>query len=359
MSELPKNAGGALPSTPRNRSAARPITAPLYRGDCAPAAAHVGGRDPVEVRARLANIEILHGLSGELLDTILARCTIHELTPGEALLVAGQLNERMFLILSGELRVHLPDHLESAIATLVAGDTVGELSTIDHQAAGATVIAHTDALLLAIDEIMFWHIVRASHLFAVRLMLKLAERVRANNSTVQANMELCAQLEAVALSDALTGVHSRRWLQETLPRIIDRHRFNQQQLTIALVDVDHFKRVNDTYGHPTGDRVLVEIAQALRAKLRPSDFVARFGGEEFVVVLPNTTLAGARIAAERIREAVNAAVITTRQHGTLPSVSVSIGLGELHEGIDQSALLETADAALYRAKHNGRNRVEG
>jgi diguanylate cyclase (GGDEF)-like protein len=365
MSEIAKAVVRAIPLHTRRNTPARGDTTPLFvtkDSDAAEADAEAPAsapeHDPIEIRARLAGIEILRGLSGELLDAILARCSIHELVPGQALLVAGQTNEKMFLILAGELRVHLADHLEAPIAMLCAGDTVGELSTIDHRPAGATVIANSEALLLAIDETMFWHIVRASHLFAVRLMLKLAERVRANNSTVQANMELCAQLEAVALSDALTGVHSRRWLDETLPRIMDRHRWSHQPLCLAVVDVDHFKRVNDTYGHPTGDVVLVEIAKALRARLRPSDFVARFGGEEFVIILPGTALAGATIAAERIREAVRTTIITTRQRGTIAPVTVSIGLAEMHDGHDPHALLEIADAALYRAKHNGRDRVE-
>jgi diguanylate cyclase (GGDEF)-like protein len=248
--------------------------------------------------------------------------------------------------------------LEVRVATLRAGDTVGELSAIDKKPTSATVIAHTDAAILVIDETMFWHMIHASHGFAVRLMLKLVERLRANNTTVQANMELSAHFEAAALSDALTGVHSRRWLDETLPRLCDRHRFDGQPLTLGVVDVDHFKKVNDQYGHQAGDQVLVQVARMLRGKLRPTDFVARFGGEEFVAIFPGTALLGAKVAAERLREAIAKSEFKARDGSALPRVTISVGLAALGPDQDVPALLERADKCLYVAKNNGRNRVE-
>jgi diguanylate cyclase (GGDEF)-like protein len=315
--------------------------------------------DPLALRNLLANLELLRGLGVEILDAVVARCPIRSLQPGEPLIVAGQTNSEIFLILSGEFAVYLDDRLESRVATLRTGDTVGELSAIDKKPTSATVISHGHTTLLVIDETMFWHVIHASHGFAVRLMLKLVERLRANNTTVQANMEMSAHFEAAALSDALTGVHSRRWLDETLPRLCDRHRFDGMPLTLGVVDVDHFKKVNDQHGHQTGDRVLVEVARTLRGKLRPTDFVARFGGEEFVVIFPSTPLAGARIAAERLREAVSGAAFKGRDGSSLPRVTISIGLAALGPDQDITALLERADKCLYQAKHNGRDRVEG
>lgn len=315
-------------------------------------------QNPAALRQALANMELLRSLGIEILDAVVARCPLRTLSAGEPLLVAGQINSEIFLVLSGEFAVYLDDRLEARVATLRAGDTVGELSAIDKKPTSATVIAHGDATLLVIDETMFWHMIHASHGFAVRLMLKLVERLRANNTTVQANMELSAHFEAAALSDALTGVHSRRWLDETLPRLCDRHRFDGMPLTLGVVDVDHFKKINDQHGHPTGDQVLVQVARTLRGKLRPTDFVARFGGEEFVVIFPNTPLAGARIAAERLREAIAKADFKARDGADLPRVTVSTGLAQSGPDQDVAALLERADKCLYVAKNNGRNRVE-
>jgi diguanylate cyclase (GGDEF)-like protein len=314
--------------------------------------------NPAALRSALAGMELLRGLGLEILDAVVARCPVRKLRSGEPLLIAGQTNNEIFLVLAGEFAVHLDDKLEARVATLRTGDTVGELSAIDKKPTSATVIAHSDAALLVIDETMFWHVIQASHSFAVRLMLKLVERLRANNSTVQANMELSAHFEAAALSDALTGVHSRRWLDETLPRLCDRHRFDGMPLTLGVVDVDHFKRVNDQHGHQTGDRVLIEVARTLRGKLRPTDFVARFGGEEFVVIFPSTPLSGARIAAERLREAIGKAEFKARDGSDLPRVTISLGLAALGPDQDIAALLERADQCLYQAKNNGRDRVE-
>jgi diguanylate cyclase (GGDEF)-like protein len=327
-------------------------------GRAAPEPAPMAPLDPAAIREQLRGLELLRGMGPELLDVVMARCPVRDLRAGMTLLAAGQTNAEIFVVLRGELNVFLDDSRSEPVATLRAGDTVGELSVLDKKPASACVVAHEHSSLLCIDEAMFWHIVHASHGFAVRLMLKLADRLRANNSTVQANRELCAHFEAVALSDALTGVHSRRWIDETLPRLCDRHRFDGVPLTVALVDVDHFKRINDQFGHQTGDIVLCELARTMRSRLRPTDFIGRFGGEEFLLVFPRTSLAGAAIAAERLREAVRVTVLKMREGTQIPCATVSIGLAEMQSGQDVQRLLQVADTALYRAKHNGRNRVE-
>lgn len=314
--------------------------------------------EPHALRAEIAALELLRGMGPELLDMIVERCPARALRAGETLLAAGQTNSEIFIILLGELHVYLGDERAVPVAVLRAGDTVGELSAIDKKPTSASVVAQEQCLVLSIDESMFWHVIHASHGFAVRLLLKLAERLRANNSTVQANRELCAHFEQVALSDALTGVHSRRWLDETLPRLCERHRFDGQPLTLAVVDVDHFKRINDQFGHQTGDLVLCEVARTMRNRLRPTDFIARYGGEEFVLIFPRTSIAGAAIAAERQREAVRVTPLKTPDDVQIPCATVSIGLAELQPGQDAARLIQHADAALYRAKHNGRNRVE-
>ena len=310
------------------------------------------------LRRELSGIELLQGLGDELMEMIVSTCLIRELAMGETLLQAGQTNEEIFVIVRGVLHVYLANSNDKPVATLRTGDSVGELSVLDKKPASANVIAHEPTRLLCIDENMFWHIVHASHGFAVRLIIKLSERLRANNDTVQVNRDLAARFEQVALSDALTGVHSRRWLQDTMPRLCDRHRFDNQPLSIAIVDIDYFKRINDTYGHQTGDLVLCEVAKVMRKGLRPTDYIARYGGEEFVLIFPRTSLAGALVAAERQREAVRAAVLKTADGTELPQTTVSIGVAELQPGQDSDTMIHSADVALYAAKHKGRNRVE-
>jgi diguanylate cyclase (GGDEF)-like protein/PAS domain S-box-containing protein len=161
-----------------------------------------------------------------------------------------------------------------------------------------------------------------------------------------------AELEIVAVTDSLTSLKNRGALMERLGEEVQRARRYNLPLSLAMLDVDHFKSYNDSFGHPAGDEVLRCVAQILQTHARPSDFNARYGGEEFVVILSNTALQGALAHAERIRQAI--------QNEPWPQrgVTASIGVAALSENItDGNALLRAADDALYKAKHAGRNRV--
>ena len=159
-----------------------------------------------------------------------------------------------------------------------------------------------------------------------------------------------AELDHIARSDPLTGLANRRHLDEQLAihaASAARHRY---ELSVAVVDVDRFKSVNDTYGHGAGDAALQEVARRLAAAARVEDVVGRWGGEEFIVILPHCGVEGAAVVAERIREAVSAAPVRC-DDGVLIPLTVSVGV----TGGGDDRLIERADAALYAAKKAGRN----
>lgn len=162
------------------------------------------------------------------------------------------------------------------------------------------------------------------------------------------------ELEKLSRTDALTGLPNRRNLVETLDREVRRARRAQRPFTLLMIDVDHFKQYNDTFGHLAGDEVLGGIAAILTECIRTVDYAARYGGEEFTVLLPETPLAGALEVAERIRNRVAGEEVRNRQH-----VTVSVGVGEFPtHGDSPEAVMAGADAALYEAKQQGRNRVQ-
>src|SRR5471032_134618 len=170
-------------------------------------------------------------------------------------------------------------------------------------------------------------------------------------------------LKYIGLTDSLTGVYNRRYIDRRLLEEIARARRQNYFISCMYLDIDHFKRVNDTVGHQGGDEVLREVAQRIKAELRLSDALARFGGEEFVVLLIDADLDSAAFVAERIRASVAGALISVPQQ-TQVSVTVSIGVACLaggdHGGEDEAiarALVAHADEALYEAKATGRNRV--
>ena len=171
-----------------------------------------------------------------------------------------------------------------------------------------------------------------------------------------------AQQEALRLSltDALTGTSNRRDLVERLPAEVERARRYKHTLSVVMCDIDHFKKINDTHGHPAGDAVLRAFGGMLKATLRNGgDWVARYGGEEFVIVLPETDLRGAETVAEKLRLA--AAALTVAHGGANISLTSSFGVSSLGsewpEGSVADALLAQADVCLYQSKQGGRNRV--
>jgi diguanylate cyclase (GGDEF)-like protein len=235
---------------------------------------------------------------------------------------------------------------------------VGELSVIDNTPASAFVIAAAPCRLLAVDEDTFWRLVRASHEFAGNLLVLLAERMRATNVKASEGEKQRREFEKAARVDGLTGLHNRRWLDTSLPRLIERQTRDRQPLAVAILDVDHFKSFNDIYGHNAGDHVLRTVASLIATKLRPLDLTARYGGEEFVVIFPDTDLSGAYTACERLRGIVATTHVQMPDGTELPPVTISLGVAQVEQGEQAEQVLKRADVALYRAKHNGRNRVE-
>ena len=186
-----------------------------------------------------------------------------------------------------------------------------------------------------------------------QLARTLAEQV----ALALANLQLQETLRNQSVRDGLTGLFNRRYLEASLDREINRAERHQRPLSIIMTDVDHFKKFNDNYGHETGDAVLREVGGLLQSLSRKADVACRYGGEEFILILPDASLEDATLKAEQMREAIRN--LEVRHHReTVGPVTLSIGVASFPEhGAGGDALIAAADAALYRAKGAGRDRV--
>ena len=194
----------------------------------------------------------------------------------------------------------------------------------------------------------------------------ISHRKQAEQALKAANEELTnrlaeiehlqAELREQALRDPLTGLYNRRFLRDTLERELSRSKREQKSLSIIAMDIDHFKQVNDTYGHQAGDTVLITIANLLKRYLRGSDFICRYGGEEFLLVLPGANAGAAYKRADDIRKTCEGIVIEHKQQEI--QLTISMGLASYPEhGQDGEEIIARADMALYNSKNNGRNQV--
>lgn len=166
-------------------------------------------------------------------------------------------------------------------------------------------------------------------------------------------------IRRLSSTDMLTGLHNRRSIMEQLEKEVARSCRDGQPLTVVILDLDFFKKINDTWGHPTGDRALQAAADAVRGTLRQGDVVGRYGGEEFMLLLPATPVEGARVLLERCRVSLAEAVVAAESGADVRlSGSFGVASNERCPTLDAEGLIRLADSALYRAKECGRNRVE-
>jgi diguanylate cyclase (GGDEF)-like protein len=285
----------------------------------------------------------------------LASCAVVRVARGGQ--VQDSLHARLYIVLAGALGVAAETAMgEGTLERILPGESVGEQSVLDEAANLASMTALEDTELLVIEPEILWQLIDRHNGVARNLLRLLSFRIRAANALLRRRQKLGEFYRQLSLNDGLTGLYNRAWLADRLPELVQRARADGTPLSVVMIDLDHFKRFNDTHGHIAGDAALCTAAGVIRAALRPSDFAVRYGGEEMMALLPNTgPEAAVRVAARlcaRLREAP-----VLEDGCPLPHVTGSFGVASLEAEQDARALVEAADAALYRAKQDGRDRV--
>lgn len=263
----------------------------------------------------------------------------------------------VFWVCQGGLSIHLREASSKPIAIVPQGHCAGDLAALHGTPRSAYIVAHGVTEAYEIPARAFLELIRTSHQAALNLLMMEAGRVRASSAAILDTTRERDAIKRNAVVDPLTNLLNRRWIDQMLPRLLERAHRDGSPLSVVLADVDNFKRFNDNFGHAAGDRVLAHVGLEMRRRFRPGDHVCRYGGEEFVAILPDADAAGAVQAAERLREALEFTGIVMPDGQALPQVTISAGVAEARPDDTPSDVLQRADHAMYDAKRTGRNRV--
>ena len=287
----------------------------------------------------------------------LADCAVVRIARGDT--VEDGLRARLYIVLSGAIGVEAPAALGDKVERVLPGESMGEQSVLDDAANLAVMVALEDSELLVIEPDLVWGLIERHHGVARNLLRLLSFRIRAANALLRRRQKLGEFYRQLSFNDALTGLYNRAWLNDMLPRLVARAGQDGAPLSLVMIDLDHFKRFNDTHGHIAGDGALCAAAETIRAGLRPTDYAVRYGGEEMTAILPDTSRELALMVAQRLCARMRETVVFDDMRLALPHITASFGVATLAAGQDERGLLAAADAALYRAKQAGRDRIEG
>ncbi|MFC4931972.1 GGDEF domain-containing protein [Massilia sp. GCM10023247] len=304
------------------------------------------------------HLELFRGADTAAVALALADCEVAQLTPGERLEDATR--ARLYIVLSGMLEVETDGHAgasDGSVTRILPGESVGEQSVLDDAANLDAVRAVEDTRLLVIESQLAWELIDQSNAVARNLLRLMSFRIRAANALLRRRQKLGEFYRQLSLNDTLTGLYNRAWLADMLPKLVTRARTQGSPLALLMIDLDNFKKFNDTHGHLIGDAALCAAANVIRDGLRPSDFAVRYGGEELMAVLPETTVELARMVADRLCQQMREAVLFPDMRVPMPHLTACFGVAVLGPDGDETSLIDAADAALYRAKEAGRNCV--
>jgi len=307
---------------------------------------------------KIEDLQLFHDTDGAQVTAALAQCAVVRLAPGQQ--VEDTFRARLYIVLRGALSVAadtrsgMPD---GTISKIMPGESVGEQSVLDEATNLAAITATEEAELLVIEADLVWSLIDQSNGVARNLLRLLSFRIRAAGAMLRRRQKLGEFYRQLSMNDDLTGLYNRGWLSDMLPKMVASAQRAGNPMSLVMIDLDHFKKFNDTHGHLAGDDALRAAAGVIRAALRPSDFAVRYGGEEMMVVLPDTSEKLATMVAERLCQRMQRKIVFADMRQPLPHITGSFGVACLAGGLDDQALIAAADAALYRAKEGGRNRV--
>ncbi|MBN1534718.1 MAG: GGDEF domain-containing protein [Spirochaetes bacterium] len=312
----------------------------------------------------LHNVEIFSLLSVEELEMIIGSFHFRRIDAGELLFSEGDQGSELFIVASGKVKtsIQLPDGSEREVAVFQRGDFFGEMSIFDDAPRSATCSTVEKASLVCLSKEGFYSMIDENPEIAIKIMYRMlnitTQRLRDTGAFLSDMVQWGESARRRTIIDELTGAYNRRFLDDSLPAYYETARKRSEALSLIMVDLDNFRVINESLGQETGDRILLEVVGIIKRRLRDADILARYGGDEFTVLMPDTDVAAALTVAEEIRSDVESLDMIGSAGQSGVRVTTSQGLASFPEHAETlESLKEKADRALYRAKETGRNRV--
>lgn len=312
----------------------------------------------------LKSVSIFSLLEREEIEKISSALRPVEAAKGTVLFRQGDEGRELYIVESGCIAssIELPDGGNREIALFRPGDFFGEMSIFEEAPRSATCSAKEDSILLRLRDRDFFSVIDSYPLIAIKIMYRMlnivTQRLEKTGAFLSDMVTWGEQARRRAITDELTGVYNRRFLEDVIPDYLRSAQANQSELTLIMVDLDRFREINESYGNQMGDRAIIEVVSVFRRHLSEKDIIARYGGDEFTVMLPGTGMARATEIATAICEEVRRLTFLQEAGGAIDRITTSQGIASFPESaVDLRSLRVAADEALYRAKEAGKDRV--
>ena len=312
----------------------------------------------------LQSIAIFSLLEGDELRAVSAALRKKDLGSGEVLFREGDPGVELFIVQSGKIQafIVLPSGEELEIARFSPGDFFGDMSIFEDAPRSASCRALEASLLLCLSKDDFHRLMEQHPGIAIKLMYRMlnftAQRLRSTSGLLSDLVRWGEGARKRAITDEFTGVYNRRFLEDSLEQIVAEARSAGKPLSLFMTDLDRFREINELYGNKIGDEAILGVVRSLKALLREKDIICRFGGDEFVVLLPDTDSIEATRIASSVVEEVSRLPILAHMKGAIRSLTTSMGVASFpRHAPNGKSLRMRADEALYKAKEGGRNRA--
>jgi diguanylate cyclase (GGDEF)-like protein len=312
----------------------------------------------------LQTVDIFSQLTPEEIETIVECMHPLDIEAKTTIFQEGEEGRQLYIVESGKvaISIRLPNGAEREIVEFRSGDFFGEMSIFENAPRSASCSTKEKSRLLAMDDSDFFKLITEHPYTAIKIMFRMlnsiTQRLRNTSEFLSDMVRWGETARKRAITDELTGAYNRRYLDEALTDQFESSKRDGSPFTLIMIDLDFFRDINESYGHAKGDEVILAVVQVFRSRLRKSDILARYGGDEFSVIMPNTTLEKAKVIAEAICRDVRQLEILKGMPDSIQKVTTSQGLSCYPENADSlEALRESADQALYKAKEAGRDRV--